>query len=61
LQPLGLYAANSIFVGDYLTTKGQLPEEDMRMIADLGFVVTRTSPIDPAGNECQPVSSAATY
>src|SRR5699024_12845337 len=23
LQPLGLYAANSIFVGDYLTTKGQ--------------------------------------
>ncbi len=37
LQPLGLYAANSIFVGDYLTTKGQTPEEDYRMIADLGF------------------------
>lgn len=37
LQPLGLYAANSIFVGDYLTTKGQTPEEDFRMIADLGF------------------------
>lgn len=51
LQPLALYAANSLFVGDYLTTKGQLPEEDMRMIEDLGFVVTKTSPIDPAGNE----------
>lgn len=41
LQPLGLYAANSIFVGDYLTTKGQPPDEDYRMIEDLGFVVTR--------------------
>ncbi len=37
LQPLGLYAADSIFVGDYLTTKGQLPQEDYRMIEDLGF------------------------
>ena len=42
LQALGLYAANSIFVGDYLTTKGQPPEADYRMIEDLGFVVTRT-------------------
>jgi len=23
LQPLGLYPANSIFIGDYLTTPGQ--------------------------------------
>lgn len=37
LQPLGLYAANSIFLGDYLTTKGQSPEDDYRMIAELGF------------------------
>ena len=37
LQPLGLYPANSIFVGDYLTTKGQPPEEDYRMIEALGF------------------------
>jgi biotin synthase len=37
LQPLGLYAANSIFVGDYLTTKNQPPEEDFRMIEALGF------------------------
>ncbi len=37
LQPLGLYAANSIFAGDYLTTKGQPPAEDMKMIEALGF------------------------
>jgi biotin synthase len=41
LQPLGLYAANSIFVGDYLTTKGQPPEEDYRMIEALGFEVVQ--------------------
>ena len=41
LQPLGLYAANSVFVGDYLTTKGQAPDADYSMIEDLGFVVTR--------------------
>ena len=43
LQALGLYAANSIFVGDYLTTKGQLPEADYAMIRDLGFEVTKSS------------------
>jgi biotin synthase len=41
LQPLGLYAANSVFVSDYLTTKGQAPEEDFRMIEDLGFEIVR--------------------
>jgi len=39
LQPLGLFAADSLFVGDYLTTKGQPPGEDYRMIADLGFEI----------------------
>jgi biotin synthase len=42
LQPLGLFAANSIFVGDYLTTKGQLPEADYAIIRDLGFEVTQS-------------------
>lgn len=42
LQPLGLYAANSIFVGDYLTTQGQPPEADYQMIRDLGFEITRS-------------------
>jgi len=39
LQPLGLFPASSIFVGDYLTTRGQAPEEDYRMIEELGFDV----------------------
>lgn len=40
LQPLGLFVANSIFVGDYLTTRGQAPEQDYQMIRDLGFEIT---------------------
>ncbi len=40
LQSLGLYVANSLFVGDYLTTKGQAPEADYQMVKDLGFEVT---------------------
>jgi biotin synthase len=39
LQPLGLYVANSIFVGDYLTTPGQSATQDWDTIADLGFVL----------------------
>jgi biotin synthase len=39
LQPLGLYAANSIFVGDYLTTAGQEETEDHKMLVDLGFEI----------------------
>jgi biotin synthase len=39
LQPLGLYAANSIFVGDYLTTKGQESTDDHKMLEDLGFEI----------------------
>jgi len=39
LQPLALYAANSVFVGDYLTTAGQSADEDHRMIEDLGFEI----------------------
>ncbi len=45
LQPLGLYAANSIFIGDYLTTQGQAPVEDYRMLEDLGFVVEQADAI----------------
>ncbi|GLY11141.1 biotin synthase BioB [Pseudobacillus badius] len=39
LQPLGLYPANSIFVGDYLTTAGQETTADHRMIEEMGFEV----------------------
>jgi biotin synthase len=41
MQALALYAANSIFVGDYLTTKGQPAEADYQMILDLGFEIVR--------------------
>jgi biotin synthase len=49
LQALGLYAANSMFVGDYLTTKGQAPEADYKMIEELGFTITRHEAV-PAGH-----------
>jgi biotin synthase len=39
LQPLALYLANSLFLGDYLTSEGQDGDLDVRMIEDLGFVV----------------------
>jgi biotin synthase len=39
LQPLSLYAANSVFVGDYLTTPGQEISTDHQMIEDLGFEI----------------------
>ncbi|MGL6344608.1 MAG: biotin synthase BioB [Waterburya sp.] len=39
LQVMGLYPANSIFVGDYLTTAGQAAQTDLAMIRDAGFVL----------------------
>ncbi|GMA39575.1 biotin synthase BioB [Mobilicoccus caccae] len=39
LQPLGLHIANSIFLGDYLTSEGQAGVADLEMIADAGFIV----------------------
>ncbi|MFF2484669.1 biotin synthase BioB [Paenibacillus sp. NPDC058071] len=39
LQPLSLYAANSLFVGDYLTTSGQEISTDHQIIEDLGFEI----------------------
>jgi biotin synthase len=39
LQSLGLHIANSIFLGDYLTSEGAPGAADLQMIADAGFVV----------------------
>lgn len=39
MQPLGLHLANSIFLGDYLTSEGQAGQTDLDMIADAGFEV----------------------
>lgn len=41
LQGMGLYAANSIFVDDYLTTEGQQFSSDYQMIEDLGFEIEK--------------------
>lgn len=49
LQPMGLLVANSIFIGDYLTAKGQRPEDDIAMIRDLGFVVLGADDAAPGG------------
>jgi biotin synthase len=39
LQPLALHLANSIFLGDYLTSEGQAAKADLEMIIDAGFEV----------------------
>jgi biotin synthase len=39
LQPLALHIANSMFLGDYLTSEGQPGRADLEMIADAGLVV----------------------
>lgn len=39
IQPLSLYAANSMFTEGYLTTPGQGAQRDLDMIADAGFEV----------------------
>jgi biotin synthase len=53
LQAMGLYAANSMFVSDYLTTKGQPAEQDYQMIADLGFeiVISGSESVDARSAE----------
>lgn len=52
MQAMGLYAANSLFVSDYLTTKGQSPELDFEMIKDLGFeIIVGDHHESPSGHE----------
>ena len=42
LQALGMLAgANALIVGNYLTTLGRSPDDDLRMLADLGMPVGR--------------------
>ena len=48
LQGLALHVANSIFLGDYLTSEGQAAEADVELIRDNGFVVLGAEP-DLAG------------
>ncbi|SHL34562.1 biotin synthase [Pseudonocardia thermophila] len=46
LQPLALHVANSLFLGDYLTSEGQAAEADLAMIADAGFEVVGARPAE---------------
>ncbi|WP_372411239.1 biotin synthase BioB [Streptomyces luteireticuli] len=58
LQPLALHLANSIFLGDYLTSEGQEGRADLDMITDAGFEVegveTSTLPEHRRGGGCGP-------
>ena len=58
LQPLGLYPANSIFIGDYLTTPGQAARTDLEMIRDAGFVLEAA---DGSVWEGDPLEALADY
>ncbi|MBV9012663.1 MAG: biotin synthase BioB [Pseudonocardiales bacterium] len=54
MQPLALYLANSIFLGDYLTSEGQEGHQDLKMIAEAGFTVEgqqSTTPMAAGGAE----------
>lgn len=42
MQPLALHLVNSIFLGDYLTSEGQVYQDDLAMIEDAGFEVEGT-------------------
>ncbi len=60
LQPLGLYAANSIFVGDYLTTEGQAGSLDREMIRDMGFEIVGENAEDAAHGAAVPLVDRVT-
>jgi len=61
LQATALEVANSLFLGDYLTSEGQDAANDLEMIADAGFVVLGAKndhfEVDHSGSCCssQPV------
>ncbi|SHH26402.1 biotin synthase [Jatrophihabitans endophyticus] len=52
-QALALHLANSLFLGDYLTSEGQAAAADLEMIADAGFEVLGA---DPTAASSRPVS-----
>jgi biotin synthase len=47
LQSTALTVANSLFLGDYLTSEGQDARRDLEMISDAGYVVLGQEDIDP--------------
>lgn len=64
LQSTALEVANSIFLGDYLTSEGQGAAKDLDMIADAGFVVLgqeASSPADVARRLREAAHAAAAH
>ncbi len=59
LQPIGLQVANSIFLGDYLTSEGQDAEADLAMIADAGYTVLGADTAAAPGADDAAASSSA--
>ncbi|UVE94418.1 biotin synthase BioB [Dietzia sp. B32] len=60
LQGIALYVANSLFLGDYLTSEGQPGGEDLQMIADAGLEVLQMDhPAGVDGDEAAEASPAA--
>ncbi len=56
LQPLALHVANSIFLGDYLTSEGGPGADDLAMIADGGFVLEGAAAGAVAAHRLAPVA-----
>lgn len=48
LQSTALAVANSLFLGDYLTSEGQDARRDLEMISDAGYVILGQEDTDPA-------------
>ncbi|MGN0099675.1 MAG: biotin synthase BioB [Dietzia sp.] len=58
LQGIALYVANSLFLGDYLTSEGQPGGEDLQMIADAGLEVLQRDQPAHAGAQADPATAA---
>ena len=60
MQVMGLYPANSIFIGDYLTTPGQAARDDLEMIRDAGFILEAPDGSPLSGDPLDGVSETVT-
>lgn len=60
LQSAALEVANSLFLGDYLTSEGQAARDDLAMIADAGFRVLGAEHLDLDALASAPAAVSAT-
>ena len=59
LQGIALYVANSLFLGDYLTSEGQPGGEDLQMIADAGLEILQMDHPTAVAEQAPAASPAA--